>query len=207
MGSALGRIEVEQPAYRVLKKTTDYEIRRYPPTIRAQVQCEGSQDLVGPNGFRDLANFIFGGNRSRSGETAEKIAMTAPVITEKVPATSEKIAMTAPVITEQSTSGGVQMAFILPSKYTSLQQLPVPNDPKVQLIEVPATTFAAIQFSGTPGQSELDEKTERLKQALSADENVQMPSDSRTLYCRYNPPWTPGFLRTNEILLSVDYKE
>jgi hypothetical protein len=132
--------------------------------------------------------------------------MTAPVITEPAAAEkSEKIAMTAPVITEQQTAGNMQMSFVLPSQYTSLQQLPEPNNPRVQLIQVPESTYAAVQFTGAPGQQELDQRLSQLKQSLAADAEVKVPAEARPLYCRYNPPWTPWFLRTNELLLGVDY--
>merc|ERR1711924_350016 len=80
-------------------------------------------------------------NVSRSPEEAtqaEKIAMTAPVVTRPSSGDSkgQKIAMTAPVVTtksdDQSDGGGYWMQFIMPSKWT-LETLPTPTDPNVKL--------------------------------------------------------------------------
>lgn len=40
----------------------------------------------------------------------------------------ESISMTAPVV-----MSGAAMQFVMPAKYTSLEQLPVPNNPAVKL--------------------------------------------------------------------------
>jgi SOUL heme-binding protein len=65
--------------------------------------------------------------------------MTAPVTQQG----SEKIAMTAPV-TQQ---GDGRVRFIMPSNYT-MEALPKPNNPAVELKEIGAKRYTVIRFSG-----------------------------------------------------------
>jgi hypothetical protein len=158
--------------------------------------------------FRTLAGYIFGKNHVRNGTQVEKIAMTAPVMTEKIamtaPVMTEKIAMTAPVMTEkESSSDAVKMSFVMPSKYTSVADLPLPDDPAVQLIQVPEQTFAVLTFSG--GSIDVETKSAELLDLIKDDSDVQVVKDAKPTLARYNPPWTLPFLRTNEIFLPVTW--
>ena len=74
--------------------------------------------------------------------------MTAPVTQQG----NEKIAMTAPV-TQQGSDKSWRVRFIMPSKYT-METLPKPNNPAIELKEIPAKRFAVIRFSGMGGQRE-----------------------------------------------------
>ncbi|MCO5563720.1 hypothetical protein L7F22_017367 [Adiantum nelumboides] len=109
MGLILGKISVETPKYNVLASGTDFEIREYAANIVAEVTYDPAKTKGG--GFMILANYIgaLGNPQNVKGEQkAEKIAMTAPVLTADKGASaekadpSEKIAMTAPVLTEES---------------------------------------------------------------------------------------------------------
>ena len=85
---------VATPTYEVTTSEGNIEIRRYKPMIIAEVQIDGQRkDTIG-DGFRLLADYIFGNNTVR-----QDIAMTAPVQQQQ----STKIAMTAPVQQQQST--------------------------------------------------------------------------------------------------------
>jgi hypothetical protein len=70
--------------------------------------------------------------------------MTSPV---EITSLGAKIAMAAPVEVKSSDSGLV-MRFFMPASYSS-EQLPEPSDPRVKLIELPPTTVAVLQFSGS----------------------------------------------------------
>jgi hypothetical protein len=74
--------------------------------------------------------------------------MTAPVHTEPRAAAADSDAAAA-------APGGMTMAFFLPSKYTSLEQLPRPNNPLVRLVEVPAKRYAVVTFSGLVGDEKV----------------------------------------------------
>ncbi len=117
---------------------------------------------------------------------SEKIAMTAPVI-------SEKIDMTAPVIREDQESKQ-KIAFVMPKEYT-METLPVPNDDRVTLREVPKRKVAVLKFSGFFGDKKVKDLEEQLINMLERD-GLEYTSIS---FAGYNGPWTPPFMRRNEI--------
>jgi SOUL heme-binding protein len=182
----------EEPKYTVILSDEDFEIRRYQPFIVAETVVDSADVESGSNqGFRRLAGYIFGGNR-----TKESISMTAPVSTAR----SEKISMTAPVESHMAGTDLV-MTFMMPSEYT-LATLPEPNDPRVLLKEVPGRVVAAIKFSGSWSEERFQEHTEMLLKWLRERDIkvVGVPS-----VARYDAPWTPWFMRRNEILIEVAY--
>lgn len=184
--------DIETPKYEVVNATSDYEIRLYAPQIRAEVVVEGSyrESLYG--GFRKLADYIFGNNTAQS-----KINMTAPVLSEK----SEKIAMTAPVLHEPQQGKEAQVvAFVMPSSYT-LETLPRPNNNEVVLRQVPATRYAVHSFSGWATEGRVASRTKKLQEALARD---GVATTGIPMVAQYDPPWTPPYMRQNEILIALD---
>ena len=121
--------------------------------------------------------------------------MTAPVT--KI-ATGQKIAMTAPVM-QTPVRGDWLVRFTMPSKY-ALADLPVPNDPEVTLKVMPAARLAVLRFSGLTGAVRVAAMTERLLEMVKARGIV---SAGPATIARYNPPWTPWFLRRNEVMVPV----
>jgi len=121
--------------------------------------------------------------------------MTAPVAQT---AASEKIAMTAPVAQSQ-VDGAFIIAFTMPADRT-LATLPIPNDPAVTLRAIPAQKVAAIRFSGLWTESRYKEHLITLQDWLRGHGFAEAGPPT---WARYNPPWTPWFLRRNEILIPV----
>ncbi|XP_057533204.1 heme-binding-like protein At3g10130, chloroplastic [Amaranthus tricolor] len=201
MGLILGKITVETPKYEVIQSTNDYEIRKYPPSVIAEVtydpsEMKGNKD----GGFTILANYI-GALGNPQNTKSEKVAMTAPVITQN---NAEKIAMTAPVITKTDESGEknmVRMQFILPSKYERAEDAPKPLDERVVIKEEGEKKYGAVKFSGLTSDGVVTDKVEKLKSALEKD-GYKVIGDF--LLARYNPPWTLPPLRTNEVLIPVE---
>lgn len=93
-----------------------------------------------------------------------------------------------------------EMALIMPSTYT-LETVPLPNDPRVQLSEMPAEELAVIRFSGAPGDSALLEQEFKLRRWLQGREDYEASGSYR--YAAYDPPFTIPFLRRNEIMIPV----
>ena len=89
--------------------------------------------------------------------------MTAPVTQE---GGSEKIPMTAPVSQEKS-GGEWRITFLMPSSYT-LETLPEPLDPMVQIKEIPGRYLAAITYSGTWSQSRYEKHKALLGEWMAA---------------------------------------
>jgi hypothetical protein len=202
MASLFGIIKEETPKFAVIKSNSIYEVRKYAPYIRAQVLYQGDRAKNGTgDGFRDLAGYIFGGNTKRDAEQNESIAMTAPVITENA-----KIAMTAPVITENQ-NNQQYMSFTMPSCYKSLDELPIPKNENVKLIQVPESFMAVLSFSGWVDENLVQSKEKELKDALGKD-GVKLKSENESaMLFQYNPPWTPPFWRKNEVAVLLDEKQ
>jgi DNA gyrase inhibitor GyrI len=180
---------VERPKYAVELSDPPYEIRDYAPTIVAVVHVEGDRNEAVNAGFRILAKYIFGDNQARG-----KIAMTAPV----TQASSQTIAMTAPVQRSAARSGW-EVRFTMPATYT-LSKLPIPTDDRVHLVEIPRHRVAAVKFSGFWSDSNLQSHAAQLVQWVKARKLTPTATPS---YAYYDPPWTPWFLRTIEVLVDI----
>ena len=186
---------VEQPEYTVVESDGSIQIRDYPAMIVAEAEVTGEREKAINQGFRRIAGYIFGSNLS-----AQKVAMTAPVtqqalITEQA---GEKIAMTAPV-TQQGAGNSWQVRFIMPASYT-MDSLPRPKDPAVQLRQIASRRFAVIRFSGLAGEASLQRQTAQLTRFLAARKLTAVSSPS---YAFYDPPWTLPFMRRNEVMIEV----
>mmetsp|Transcript_12326 Transcript_12326/g.30163 ORF Transcript_12326/g.30163 Transcript_12326/m.30163 type:complete len:208 (-) Transcript_12326:436-1059(-) len=205
MASIFGYSSVEEPKYEVLKKTDIYEVRKYPPQIRASCTIPSGMDAAMNPAFRTIAGYIFGKNTARTApDQSQKVAMTAPVVITSSSASSQKIAMTAPVAVQAGKEAGTTtMSFIMPSQYTAIDQLPVPKDSGVQLHEVPAQTMAVIRFSWGFGEKRAKEQEAKLRAAASADGVKLSEEPGSACLMGYNPPWTLPWCRRNEVAIPV----
>ncbi|MBN8613010.1 MAG: heme-binding protein [Deltaproteobacteria bacterium] len=193
-GALLGRWQaarrfVEEPRYTVVRTLGDsIELRRYEPMVVAETRVRASFDAASNEGFRRLAAYIFGGNQRR-----ESLAMTAPVAVE-----SERLAMTAPVAVE-SESGEQIVRFVMPPGRAS-STLPMPDDARVTLREVPAQTVAVLTYSGTTTPAILETRTQALRDALARE---GLTTTGNAVSSRYDPPSTLPMLRRNEIWIPI----
>lgn len=187
---------IEEPAFDVLHATDDYEIRRYAPYIVAEVDVDGELKKAGGDAFRILAGYIFGKN-----EPGTKMSMTAPVTSQPA---GERMQMTAPVISDapDSRRDSYTFAFVMESRY-SMETLPKPTDPRIRLVEKPAQVMAARRYSGRWSDSNFRKNEAALLAALQADA-VEMLGE--IYLARYNSPFTPWFLRRNEVLVEVSWQ-
>ena len=186
---------IEEPRYKVVSTTNEYEIREYESYIIAETTIKNARDSndAANKGFPIIANYIFGNNTK-----ADKIAMTTPVNTEQ--GVSEKIAMTAPVNTQQENSDGVyRISFIMPSKYT-LETLPQPNDKRVVINEIPVHTMAVKSYSWSNSEKKVEKLKKEFIEKLS---NESITIVGTPLVSRYNPPFTIPFMLRNEIQIKV----
>ena len=181
---------VEEAEYSVLLKDETLEIRQYAPSIVAEVIVNDNFEDASNTAFRKLFKYISGSNSSRS-----KIAMTAPVSQE---AQSEKIAMTAPV-GQRASEQGWAVSFMMPASYT-METIPLPEDASVKLREVPAYSAAAIRYSGTWSEKRYKKHLDILNNWIEQNE---LEATGTPLWARYNAPFTPWFMRRNEILIPV----
>ncbi|MET4430753.1 heme-binding protein [Mycolicibacterium sp. 624] len=188
------RIGTEEPSHTSEPLADNVELRRYGPRIAAETIVAADEDAARSEGFRRLAGYIFGRNHG-----SDAIAMTAPVGQSKA---GQSIAMTAPVAQSTQPSDGDTgwvIRFFMPSKWT-MQTLPVPDDDRVRLIEVPAETFVVLTFTGDRGPDALKARTAELRESLRAY-GIEATGDPTAWF--YDPPWTLPFRRRNEIAIPV----
>tara|TARA_B100001741_G_scaffold103163_1_gene84936 strand:+ start:551 stop:1225 length:675 start_codon:yes stop_codon:yes gene_type:complete len=186
---------LEEPKYSVLKEYENFEIRNYASYLVAEVDIEGSYNKTGNEAFRILAGYIFGDNQSST-----KMNMTAPVESEAIQS-SEKMNMTAPVFSNKNFNG-YTYRFVMESKYTQ-ETLPVPNNSKIRITEIKDRVMAVISFSGRWSQKNFEKHEQILVNDLK-NEGIGVASEA--IYARYNAPFTPWFLRRNEIMFEIEYK-
>jgi hypothetical protein len=179
-----------EPEYKVVRSLGDIEVREYAPYSVAEVVVAGPAGDAGGQAFPILAGYIFGKNKGE-----RKFAMTAPVTQEAMPV---KLEMTAPV-TQSAVAGGYLVQFVLP-KGVTVASAPEPLDARVQLREIAPRRVAVIRFSGFWSTSNYNDHLATLQAALRA---ADLAWSGEAVYSRYNPPFTPWFLRRNEIWLHL----
>ena len=189
----------EQQPYQVVKHYEDFEVRRYPAHLVAEVTTDGPFEDAGNRAFRYLFAYITGANQSR-----RKVSMTAPVLQTDA---AEKIPMTAPVLQQSvndiaGAAPGEQfrVAFVLPTAMTA-ETAPQPTNPSVHLRTVPASLAGALRFSGRWRETRYEQHVEELRAALAAAGLTALGSPR---FARFDPPFKPWFLRRNEVLLDVE---
>lgn len=187
---------IEEPEYELLEELDGYEIREYAPYVVAEVTVTGSFKEAGNTAFRILADYIFGNNSDKT-----KMAMTAPVESRALDE-GTKMAMTAPVLSTDAGNDGesYRYAFVMERKYT-LDTVPEPRDDRILLRETQKRTMAARRYSGLWSRANYEKNQRALMEALARDgvEVIGQP-----YLARYNPPFTPWFLRRNEVLVEID---
>jgi len=181
---------VEKPKYEVIQSKQNIEIRQYEPMIIAEVEVDGKRKEAIGDGFRLLADYIFGNNNLE-----KNISMTAPVEQKE----NQKIAMTAPV-QQQLDGKSWRISFVMPSEY-SIDSLPAPNNSRVHLKEILTKKFIAIEFSGMNSNENLAEHENQLMNYIQTN-NIKIISSP--IYAFYNAPWTLPFLRRNEIMIEIN---
>ena len=168
----------EQQPYEVVDDYVDFELRRYPEHVVAETRVVGSFAGAGNTSFRRLVGYI-GGRNAQS----RKVAMTAPVIQE----------------TEDRAAGRYVVGFVMPADL-DLEGAPDPTDHDVRLRAIPAQTAAALRFSGRWSEDSHDVHAQRL---LAAVADAGLVVDGPLRFARFDPPWTPWFLRHNEVVVPV----
>ena len=196
----------EEPKFTAHLTEGAFELRQYAPFLIAETAVAGDMDAASSQGFRAIADFIFGNNQSTQTGGSAKIAMTAPVTQEPQ---SEKIAMTAPVTmgaasnTADSNLAGSnkwRIHFVMPSQYT-LANIPQPKNADVKLREIPGKYFAVYNYTGFNTKSQVQAKTDEL--VAWVQEKKMKPLSSPQL-SRYDPPWTLPMFRRNEIMIEIE---
>lgn len=189
--TATAVLAVEEAEYRVVEQHGEIEVRDYAPSIIAEVIVDDGFEEAGSRAFRALFKYIDGNNLAQ-----RDIAMTAPVSQRKNPV---KIDMTAPV-SQSRQADGWAVSFMMPASFT-MDTIPEPLDPAVKIREVPSHRAVSIRYSGTWSEKNYAEHLEELRRWL--DEHGKEAA-GEPVWARYNAPFTPWFMRRNEILIPLE---
>lgn len=171
-GDGMTRKGYELPPYTVERAEDAREIRAYGPRLVAEVTVRGDRSSAINTGFRVLAGYIFGGN-----------------------ATGEKIAMTVPVDQAAQEGGLWTVRFTMPSRFET-ETLPVPEDTRIRLVQLPASRMVVETFGGLPDSDDMAARAATLKDWAAAQ---GMQTSELPVYSFYDAPWTPPWSRRNEV--------
>ena len=166
----------EKQPYTVLKRYPELELRQYPVGMQIETEVGGDFINAGSIGFRPLVNFISGNNKDR-----KSIAMTAPVIQESVATGRHKVRFVMPKEMNQSTT-------------------PSPADSRVEVIEVPSHLAAARAFGGSWNKDKFQKEGDKLLEEVA---KAGLIPEGNLYWSRFDPPWKPGFLKHNEVLIRI----
>ncbi len=78
--------------------------------------------------------------------------------------------------------------------------VPASLDSSVKVIEVPEHLAAAKRFSGSWNQERFDLEGKKLISELLSS---GLETVGSLYFARFDPPWKPGFLKRNEVLIRV----
>ena len=175
VGYRTSRAGYESAPCQVVRSSGKFELRDYP----ALTVVETPMTRTGNNAdgsFMRLFRFITGGNEAK-----------------------QKIAMTTPVFMSGSDSNAT-MAFVLPAKLKS-DTVPKPTDGSLTVRELPAGRFAVLRFRGGRNAKNEAAALQWLKDWMTTQGLSVL---SPPVFAYFDPPWTPGFLRRNEVMLRTE---
>jgi len=170
--------------FKVLQTYEDFELREYFPCVIAEVKVSATYSTATRSAFSSLFNYISAGNNA-----SQKIAMTAPVISAQR--------------ADKSESAKWFVSFVMPSG-SVFDQMPHPNDSQVRLRELDTETCVAKSFRGTATDQLSRKKVQELRTSASKA-NIALSDETRI--CRFDPPFKPGFLQYNEIVIPIHLGE
>ncbi len=181
---------LEEPAFTVVKKEDNFEIRQYESTIVAEVITSGDREKTANAGFKILADYIFGNNVK-----SESMEMTAPVTQQE----NIMIAMTMPVTQENTNNEEWKVRFVMPRKY-DLKTLPKAKNDKITFIKTDPFKAAVIRFSGSFSDDNYYKHQQLLEEYMSKN---NLTPTGNAIHAYYNPPWTLWFLKRNEVMYKL----
>ena len=171
-GLGLYEQNLEQPAYTVVEQDGAFELRDYSAILVAETAVNGDRSAALKAGFQQLAAYIFGNKR-------EKIAMTAPVLSD-------------------GAKGVWRTRFVMPARFTAATLPEMPDG--VTASELPSRRMAVVRFAGVGNGPLLAEQEARLRSWLSA-QGLEETGDVVIAY--YNSPFVAPPFRRNEVMIPV----
>lgn len=175
MGSVFGVISEETPPYTVLSAFPDFEVRKY--AAGTAIEASDTENKA----FMSLAGYI-GVMRAPENDQGRKVAMTAPVVS--LPDTG-------------------RMQFILPAALND--GAPTPSRPgAVAVVPRAAAVYAVETFSGSWNEANARKRAGALADRARGA-GYDIPEDLGAWeWRRFNPPWTLGWMKKNEVCVPVE---
>jgi hypothetical protein len=166
----------EKQQFQLVRDYGDFELREYPAHVLMQVEVEGDFMRAGNIGFGPLISYISGNNQA-----GQKIAMTAPVIQEPKNETTHLV------------------SFVMPNG-TDPGDVPVPANSRVNIKAMPKQLTGVRRFGGSWNEKRFASEGELLLAAVIA---AGFEPVGNLYWARFDPPWKPGFLKSNEALINL----
>lgn len=173
-GCRATRAGYESAPYKVIRSDGKFQVRDYPALTVVETPMASASGSDGS--FMRLFRFITGANEGK-----QKIAMTTPVFMS-------------------GSSTNLTMAFVMPMRLKTAG-VPKPADGSVTVRELAAGRFAVLRYSGGRNVQKEAESLARLKAWM---ETERLSVLSPPLFGYFDPPWTPAFLRRNEVILRTE---
>jgi DNA gyrase inhibitor GyrI len=179
--NTMTRAAYESAEYEVVESDGKFEVREYPDLML--VATTTKLDAQGRDGsFMKLFRYISGAN-----EADKKISMTTPVFMDN-----------------DKGDSAVQMGFVMP-KDIAVDGVPAPTGEGVDVRKRTGGRFAVLRFSGqlnvkSAKESEAKLRTWMATKGFVADDSFE---SSGVETAGYDPPFTPGPLRRNEVLIRL----
>jgi DNA gyrase inhibitor GyrI len=175
VGCQSTRAGYESAPYQVVRTNGLFEIRDYPAMqIVETPMASPNKDADG--GFMRLFRYISGSNTA-----------------------NQKISMTTPVYMNGSVSNST-MSFVLPADMKA-SDIPKPVDGSITVKELAPGRFAVLRFKGSRNAGNEKIALDKLQAWLTAE---GLKSLATPIYGYFDPPWTPPFLRRNEVMLRIE---
>lgn len=171
-GCGTVRAGYESAPYQVVRASGPFEVREYPALTVVETPMARGRDESDAS-FNRLFRFIAGGNESR-----QKIAMTTPVFMS-------------------GNATNPTMAFVMPAAMKRAD-VPKPSDGRVSVHELAAGRFAVFRYSGGRNAKNEADALAQLRAWMQAE---GLQDASPPVYGYFDPPWTPVFLRRNEVMV------
>ena len=169
---------IESLGFERIDQFGEVEVRIYERHLLASVDVNSSFKDAGNAAFRPLFRYISGRNADE-----QEIAMTAPVIQSA----------------SRKDDAAWTVSFVMPASLLDTGA-PRPNTERVEIIERSEQLIAALSYNGSWSVGLFEKNKEELIQQL---ERSPYSICGEVMWARHNAPFTPWFLKKNEVLIPV----
>jgi hypothetical protein len=107
--------------------------------------------------------------------------------------------MTIPVMQKSSGNNKWNVSFVVPKKF-DIKNAPQPDNANIQIKNNSDLKVIAITFSGLFSDGNIQENETKLRNYIK-EKGIKI--EEPAIYAGYNAPWTPWFLKRNEVMFKL----